>query len=359
MLKIYQKYIIKKFFFRFFLLSLIFISLVIILSSLEEISFTKNSNVSFVFPYFLTLLNAPITLFEIFPFIFLLTTQFLFYDLLKKDELNILKINGLNNFSIIRLIFFIAIIIGLFNITFFYHAASNLKFYYSNIKNNLSDDNKFLAMVTKSGLWIKDEANGKKFIIKSKFIKDNLIINNVINEFDSDFKLIRVIQSKKIDIKKNEWIIYNPVITRENTSIMLNENILLKTNFNYEKINNIFSNVSTLDFASLYRLKKDFEKLGYSTIEIIIHLSKLFTTPIIYGILSIISSIIMLTASKKISIFYFISAGFLVSVFIYYMMFFFSSLANNGAIPVVMSFVFPIIILSIISIMGLISIHEK
>ena len=166
-------------------------------------------------------------------------------------------------------------------------------------------------------------------------------------------------KSISANIKKNEWIIYNPVITRENTSIMLNENILLKTNFNYEKINNIFSNVSTLDFASLYRLKKDFEKLGYSTIEIIIHLSKLFTTPIIYGILSIISSIIMLTASKKISIFYFISAGFLVSVFIYYMMFFFSSLANNGAIPVVMSFVFPIIILSIISIMGLISIHEK
>ena len=32
------------------------------------------------YPYLLTFLKAPITLFEIFPFIFLLTTQFLFYD---------------------------------------------------------------------------------------------------------------------------------------------------------------------------------------------------------------------------------------------------------------------------------------
>tara|TARA_Y100000591_G_C21793709_1_gene678101 strand:- start:18 stop:1097 length:1080 start_codon:yes stop_codon:yes gene_type:complete len=359
MLKVYQKYVIKSFFSKFFLLSLIFFLLIIILSSLEEISFTENVEVSFIFPYYLTFLNAPITLFEIFPFIFLLTSQFVFYDLIKKDELSLLKVNGLNNFKIVKIIFFIAIFIGILNITLYYHVASNLKFHYSNLKNNLSNDNKFLAMVTNSGLWIKDETDNKKLIIKSRFIKDNLIIDNIINEFDSDFKLIKVIQSKKIDIKRNEWIIYDPIITENNSTIKEKGNIVFQTNFNYETINNIFSNVSTLDFKKLFKLKKDFEKFGYSTTEIFIHLSKLFTTPLIYGILSVISSILMLRSSKQISIFYYISSGFLLSVFIYYVMFFFSSLANNGTIPVIMSFGFPIVILSIISIMGLISIHEK
>ena len=59
----------------------IFFSLVVILSILEEISFFKNNDANFLYPYFLTLLGAPITLFEIFPFVFLLSTQFLFYDL--------------------------------------------------------------------------------------------------------------------------------------------------------------------------------------------------------------------------------------------------------------------------------------
>ena len=68
-------------------------------------SFFKNLNVSFLYPYFLTLLGAPITLFEMFPFIFLLSTQFLFYDLFKKEELNILKSNGLSNFRIIKILF--------------------------------------------------------------------------------------------------------------------------------------------------------------------------------------------------------------------------------------------------------------
>ena len=129
---------------------------------LEEISFFKDLEINFLYPYFLTLLNAPITLFEIFPFIFLLTTQFLFYDLFKSDELNLLKKNGLNNLKIVKILFFLSICIGIFNVLIFYNVSSLLKFQYSNIKNSFSKDNKYLAMVTDSGLWIKDEISNKK-----------------------------------------------------------------------------------------------------------------------------------------------------------------------------------------------------
>ena len=84
MFKTYQKYIIQNFLYKFFVITAIFFSLTIILGSLEEISFSKNLDINFFYPYFLTLLNAPITLFEIFPFIFLLTTQFYFMICLKR-----------------------------------------------------------------------------------------------------------------------------------------------------------------------------------------------------------------------------------------------------------------------------------
>ena len=359
MFKTYQKYIIHNFISKFFLITLIFFSLIIIMGSLDEVTFSKDLDVNFLTPYFLTLLNAPITLFEIFPFIFLLTTQFLFYDLFKKDELNLLKSNGLNNFSIIKIIFLIAITIGVFNVFIFYNIASNLKFYYSNIKNNLSTDNKYLAMVTKSGLWIKDEIKEKKFIIKSSSIKDNFISNTVINEFNSDYNLVQIIQSKKIDIKNNKWIIYDATITKDNTTFFLEKPIIIETNFNYEKINNIFANVSTLNIFELFDLKKDFEKLGYSSVEIFIHLLELSTTPLMYGILSILSAIIMFGMTKTNSLIVHITAGFLISVMIYYIMFFFTSLGNSGTIPVIWSVLFPILVMSIISIIGLININEK
>ena len=359
MFKTYQKYIIHNFISKFFLITLIFFSLIIIMGSLDEVTFSKDLDVNFLTPYFLTLLNAPITLFEIFPFIFLLTTQFLFYDLFKKDELNLLKTNGLNNFSIIKIIFLIAITIGVFNVFIFYNIASNLKFYYSNIKNNLSNDNKYLAMVTKSGLWIKDEIKEKKFIIKSSSIKDNFISDTVINEFNSDYNLVQIIQSKKIDIKNNKWIIYDATITKDNTTYFIEKPMIIETSFNYEKINNIFSNVSTLNIFELFDLKKDFEKLGYSSVEIFIHLLELSTTPLMYGILSILSAIIMFGMTKTNSLIVHITAGFLISVMIYYIMFFFTSLGNSGTIPVIWSVLFPILVMSIISIIGLININEK
>ena len=359
MLKIYQKYLIINFLGKFLKISLIFLTLTFILGILEEINFFKDTNAGFIYPYFLTLLNAPITLFEIFPFIFLLSTQFLLYELFKNDELNLLKQNGLDNMKIVKILFSLAIIIGVFNVTIYYNVASKLKFYYSNIKNDFSDDNKYLAMVTDSGLWIKDEINNKTLIIKSNYIEDKFLTETIINEFNSNFQLLRTIQTKKVNISDNSWIIFNPIITVENNTENIEGTIKLSTNFNSEKINNLFSNISSFDIIKLFDLKKDYKKFGYSTDEITIHLLRLFTTPVFYGALTIFSIIIMFNFTKNRSLLFHVITGVLLSVSLYYINFIFSSLGNNGKIPVYTSIFFPLFIIIIISIIGLLNINEK
>ncbi len=359
MFKVYQKYLINSFLFKFIYFSLIFFSLTLILNILEEITFFKNIAVPFWYPYFLTALTSPITLFEIFPFIFILTTQFLFYDLFKKKELNLLKINGLNNLKIIKTLFVLSIIIGIFNVLVYYNIASKLSFQYSIIKNKFSDDNKYLAMVTQSGLWIKDEVDGKTLLTKSKLIEENILYETMINEFNSKFELIRTIQAKKIDISNNNWIIYNPTISTDNISEKIDSAIYFKTNFDEKRINNLFSNISTLDISKLFNLIDDYKKIGYSPDEIIIHLLKLFTMPIFYGILTILSSIIMFNISSNKPLIFHIALGIFLSVIIYYINFMFGSLAGNGRIPIIASIFFPILILSFFSIIGLIDINEK
>ena len=359
MFKIYQKYLINNFLTKFLNLSLLFFSLIFILSILEEITFLEDLEVSFGYPYFLTFLSAPITLFEIFPFIFLLSTQFLFYELFKKRELVLLKTNGLSNLKIIKILFLLAFIIGIFNIVIYYNFASKLNFQYSNIKNKFSDDNKYLAMVTQSGLWIKDEINEKTLLIKSELIKENILSKTIINEFNDDFELIRTIQSEKIDISQNNWVIFNPIITKNNISKTIDHQIYFETNFNEKRINNLFSNISTLDILKLFTLIEDYKKIGYSPDEIFLHLLKLFTMPIFYGILTVLSAIIMFNLSSNKPLIFHIALGILMSVIIYYMNFVFSSLASNGRIPIVASIFFPILILTFFTVIGLIDINEK
>jgi len=121
----------------------------------------------------------------------------------------------------------------------------------------------------------------------------------------------------------------------------------------------LFSNISTLNLLELFSLKKDYEKLGYSSDEIVIHLLKLFSTPLLYGVLTILSSIIMFNFKRNKSLFFHIILGILMSVIIYYINFIFGSLGNNGKIPVIVSIFLPILFISIFATMGLIRVNEK
>ena len=359
MFKTYEKFLIKNFLNKFIIISLIFFSLVIILSVLEEISFFKNNDASFFYPYFLTLLGAPITLFEIFPFIFLLSTQFLFFDLFKKEELNLLKVNGLSNLKIIKILFLTSFFIGILSVTIFYNFSSKLKFFYTDIKNQFSNDNKYLAVVNDSGLWLKDEIFDTTVIVKANQIKDNFLLEVIINQFDTNFNLIKTIQSEKINIKEKSWIIENPIITTNNISDYYKEEIIFQSNFNTAKINNLFSNISTLNLFELFTLKNDYEKLGYSSTEIVIHLLRLGSTPLFFGILTVLSAVIMFSFKKDRSLFFHILLGILMSVIIYYISFLFNSLGNNGKVPIIWSIFLPILFISIFAIIGLIRVNEK
>ncbi len=359
MLKTYEKYIVKNFINKFLTISVIFFCLIVILSVLEEISFFKNTEVNFALPYLITFLGAPITLFEIFPFIFLISTQFLFYDLFRKDELNVFKINGLSNFKIIKILSISSFAIGIITVLIFYNAASKLKFFYTDIKNQYTDGNKYLAVVTDSGLWVKDEIDNSILIVKATSIENDDLINVVINKFDNDFNLINTIQSNKINIKNKLWIIEDPLITKKNVTSSETKQLNIQTNFNKEKIKTLFSNISTLHLFELFDLKKDYENLGYSSNEITQHLLNLFSTPFFYTILTLLSAIIMFNMSRNKSLFFQIIFGVSMSVIIYYINFIFNSLGTNGQIPLIASIFLPLILISIVAFIGLIKINEK
>tara|TARA_E500000178_G_scaffold303765_1_gene314170 strand:- start:339 stop:1418 length:1080 start_codon:yes stop_codon:yes gene_type:complete len=359
MFKIYERYIIKKYFKLFFIISLVFLSLAIILNIFEEISFFKDIDVNPLMPYFLTFLNAPITLFEIFPFIFLISAQFFFYEIFKNDEIVLLKSNGLSNFKIIKILFFSSLVSGIIIIALFYNLSSKLKFLYTDIKNNYTNDNKFLAVVNDTGLWLKDETSQSILIIKSNNINDNLLINVLINEFDLNFNLKRTLQSKKVDISNKEWKLYNPIITYKNISTKENQEIKFKTNFDNEKIKNLFSNFSTLDLFELFILKKDYENLGYSSDEIKIHIFKIFLSPYFFALMTILSSILMINIRKNKSIYFNVILGIFTSVMIYYLNFVFISLGNTGRIPPSIAVFLPMVFITIFSAIGLVRINEK
>ena len=103
-LKKYQSYLFSLFIKNFLLIVAIFFCLIIIVNFFEEIRFSEKYNIEIIYSIYLSLLNAPSLLFEMFPFIFLITVKVFYLNLNDKNELKILNSNGISNLKIIFLL---------------------------------------------------------------------------------------------------------------------------------------------------------------------------------------------------------------------------------------------------------------
>lgn len=359
MIQSYKKNLIYTFLKNILIVSFFFFSLAIIMNILEEITFFKDIGVAFVIPLILTFLNSFSILFEIFPFIFLIGTMNFFLEILNKEELIIYKSYGLSNLRIIYIVTSSAFFFGIFIILLFYHLSSNLKFMYYEIKNNYTTDSKYLAMVTENGIWIKDQSKETISIINAKSM-DQYYLNDVsITQFNNKYSFIRLITSKKINIKDNTWLIYDPIITSENLQKKITDDMLLKTNFNSQIISNLFSNLSSLNLIKLQKLKKNYKSLGYSTTRINSYQLSLYLYPIYLSILVCIASILMLNIShNKPRVYYFLT-GILISVLVYYINFLVNTLIENQKIPLMFSAWITPFILGLFCLIGLVRVNEK
>jgi len=357
-MKTYTKFLVTGFLKSFINVFFIMMSLVFILNILKEIEFFSNKEVNAFYPVYLSIMSSPSIIFEMFPFIFLIGTQFFFLKLFNNDEINIFKYSGLKNIKIISILSISSFLIGIITITVFYSLSSNLQHYYIQIKNQFSDDKIHLAVINKNGLWIKDVVDDKVSIINSSKINNNFLSNTFISTFDKEFKLIESISSDKIDIKNNEWLIYDATIFTNNIS-KKNSLIKFKSNFDQKRIESLFSNLSSLSLLKLIDLRKNYKSLNYSTVDVDIQIYKVATYPLLLAIMTVLSSIIMLNTKKSNSKIIKIVIGLFFSVVIYYINNLFNVMGSTEKIPLMVSIWTPIIFLTLVNLIMLVNINEK
>ena len=359
MIKTYQSYIIKSFSKIFLYVFFIFLFLTIILNIFEEISFFKNTNVSLLFPLYMTFLNTPSVIYETFPFIFFIATQFFFIKLLDREELDIFKKISLSNTKLILILSTFSLIISGLIIIIFYNLSSNLKFLYLDIKNKYSKDNKYLAVVTENGLWIRDEIDDKINIINAEALDNQTLKNVSINQFSKNYDIILNIVATEVNIENNNWVIKKGKFSENNSSLKIKENYLFKTNFNALRINQLFSDLSSLNFIELNNIRKNYEKVGYTINSINVHIHKLISYPFYLTIMTILGSIVMLNIKRNKSKIFHIILGTLFSVMIYYISYFSGLLGQNERLPLIFSIWLPLIVIALFCLIGLVRINEK
>ena len=357
-MKTYIKFLLSIFFNSFWKIFFLFFGIILITGIVEEIEFFRNIDEHFSYPILLSLLNTPAVIFEILPFIFLISTQLFFIKLIDSHELEIFKYSGLTNIGIIKIISSFTFILGVLLIIFYYNFSYLLQGKYLKIKNFYSEDNTYLAVINDNGLWIKDTIDDKINIINAKKVSDHFLTDVLIVQFNKTFELIRTIESETIDITTFNWAMKNSNISENNVSKKI-EQMFLKSNFDLKRINTLFSNLSSLNIFELLLLRENYKSLNYSLTEIDSHLNKILSYPIYLTLITVLTPIIMFNISYQKSSLFRIILGIFLSVIIYYISNFFNVLGTSEKIPLFLSIWLPLIILSIINIIFILRLNEK
>jgi len=114
---IINNYLAREFFKVIINMSLTFFCLGFIINLFEEINFFKDLDVGINLPIILSALFVPSMIYNMYPFVILLSGIWFFLKIRKTDEIIAMRISGMSNFSVIMVPSVVSIILGVFFIT--------------------------------------------------------------------------------------------------------------------------------------------------------------------------------------------------------------------------------------------------
>ena len=358
---IINKYLSKEFLKILINMSFVFFCLGFVINLFEEINFFKDYDVSIKVPIILSLLFIPNLIYNMFPFIILLSGIWFFLKIKRSDEIIAMKVSGMSNFSVILIPSVVVIIIGIFFVTSINPITSLLVKKYEFIKGGYEKDQDYLAAITVNGIWIKEKNLEKNNIIRASNLEGNNLLNLTIYEFDKEQNFVRRIEAESANISSLKWKLNNiKIIDNEGKYLSDNiDSIFYISMYDIKKIKSLYSNLDTISFWSLKKEIELLEDRGYSSSEIRAKLQRSLAFPLFLLSMILLSGVFTLGLYFRDNNWTYVFIAIITSVIIFYFNDFSAALGKTGRLPVEVSVWMPVAIIFIFSAVGLIHANQK
>ena len=358
---IINKYFAKEFIKITINMTLFFFCMGLMMNIFDQINFFKDIDVGIFLPIALSLLFVPSLLYNMFPFIILLSGIWFFYKIKKSDEATAVNVFGVSNFDIIITPSIISIILGIFFITSINPITSILVKKHENIKGGYERDKDYLAALTKNGIWIKEKNLEKNNIIRAAYLENEKLVNITIFELDKNNNFIKRIDAKSADISTLKWSLNNvKIIDNEGKILSRNiDNLSYISMYDIKKIKSLYSNLDTISFWNLEKEIKLLEDRGYSSSEMRSKLQRSLAFPFFLLSMILLSGVFTLGMRLKENNWTYIFVAIITSVLVFYFNDFSAALGKTDKLPVEVSVWMPIVIIFIFGAVGLIHANQK
>ena len=287
-------YILKKFFYSFALVFIIFTVILFIGDFVEQFRKSAGKNIPIEIILQLTSLNFLSLLYFTLPLITFSGCILAFLILIRGSEKIIINSVGVSNIRIILPAIFLYIFIGIFFITIINPLTAFFDNRYSELEYKYIDKVDKFASITKNGLWLKQENNEKQFssVLYAKKIRQqgSHIINFMILEYDLNGSFQGRLDGEYAILSNGYWEMSNTQITPKFGPATFKEYLKYKTNIKPEDITNSLSSPTNISIWKLVTFIDFLEGLGYSAVDFKMHFFDLIFLPVYMASLALLAS---------------------------------------------------------------------
>ena len=359
---IINNYLAREFFKVIINMSLTFFCLGFIINLFEEINFFKDLDVGINLPIILSALFVPSMIYNMFPFVILLSGIWFFLKIRKTDEIIAMRISGMSNFSVIIVPSIVSIVLGVFFITLINPITSVLIKKYETIRGSYETQQfEYLATINTNGIWIKEKNFRKNYIIRASNLDNQNLIDLTIYEFDYKHNFVKRIDAKSADISSLNWKLKDAKIIDKDGKIVSENinNLPYQSRYDIKKIKSLYSNLDTISFWNLENEIKLLENRGYSTRAMKTKLQRSLAFPFFLLSMVLLSGVFTLGKRSKENNLPYVFIAIITSVLIFYFNDFSAALGKTEKLPIEVSVWMPIVIIFIFGAAGLIHANQK
>tara|TARA_E500000178_G_scaffold255416_1_gene251941 strand:- start:2914 stop:4005 length:1092 start_codon:yes stop_codon:yes gene_type:complete len=352
-------YLIKEFSNNLLIFFFIFLSLIILLTFIQELVFFRNQDLGknfYIRVFLLSVVQVPSLIITMSPFIILFTSVFFYTKLISNNETTPVKLSGLSNNFLMIIPSLYSMIIGIVLVLILSPFSSELSKYYESTKRSYAK-NENLIVMSNTGMWLKEKSDQNIFIIRAD-VTDEKNLNNLKNiniyKFDLSNKFEQRIDAESAEIKKGNWYLKNTQITT-NVLQKFEANYTYPSNIDLDEIKNFFINSQVFSIWNINRELKKIRERGYYGQEIIITLNKYLSLPFFLFAITSLSTVFTLKMNVRFSNFSYIFICIILGILIYFLADLSIALGKSGKIPLSISVWFPVIIVMTIPIYSLLN----
>ena len=327
----------------------------------EEIEFFKDLDTGIGLPFLLTLMFIPNLIIKLLPFIVFIAAMWYIISIKSNTDLIALKVFGYSNLKIILILSLTAFFFGILILFAVNPVTSAMIKYYEKTKAEYSKDIDHLVSINKNGVWIKEITGNNFLITTAKKLESKYLFNVTIYKLDEKNNFIERIESEKVDISKNEWIlekadIYNFIKGKSDKKF---DKITIKSNYNLDKLNSLYKNLDTISFFALLTEYKSLSEKGYSEKILNEKLNSFISLPIFLFLMVVLAAIFSVGNLSKTQNLYYIFISIITCVVVYYFKDLSIALGQTNRISLTLSIWMPIIAISLFCSIGIIQVNEK